>query len=157
MTDEGVDDDVDDYSVALRNKADLEDYFTLQDQDNLITFEGEEARNIPHLGMNSVSVKQDGGDFLNSKRRFFVHPSQSNEVEIPMVAKLKDGELAVVLTWNQGSQIVGNNVELQDLDLHVEFQPTDSVLCDVDSYSRQCNGVQLTADSLWFDNDIHNV
>jgi hypothetical protein len=38
-----------------------------------------------------------------------------------MVAKLKDGELAVVLTWNQGSKIVGNNVELQDLDLHVEF------------------------------------
>lgn len=39
----------------------------------MIEFGGEESRNIPHIGLNTASVSQEGGDFLNSKRKFFVH------------------------------------------------------------------------------------
>ena len=36
---------------------------------------------------------------------------------------------------------------MHNLDLHVEFQPREDVLCTVDYATRQCNEVQLTADS----------
>jgi hypothetical protein len=42
-------------------------------------------------------------------------------VEVPLVSKLQDGELAVVLTWTQGATISGNNAILNNLDLHIEF------------------------------------
>jgi hypothetical protein len=32
-------------------------------------------------------------------------------IEIPLVTKLKDGELAVVLSWQQGSSQNGNEIE----------------------------------------------
>lgn len=63
-----------------------------------------------------------------------------------MVAKLKEGELAVVLTWVEGSVINGDNVDLQNLNLHVEFQPSETIMCNVDTLLRQCNGVKLTTD-----------
>ena len=46
--------------------------------------------------------------FLESKRKFFNLPGQSSNIEIPLVSKLLDGELAVVLTWNQGAKVHGN-------------------------------------------------
>jgi hypothetical protein len=79
------------------------------------------------------------------------------DLEIPLVAKLRDGELAVVLTWTQGSKINGESVELQDLDLSVEFQAGDTVLCTVDSTMRQCNGVKLVTDKLYSDGSIKNI
>ena len=39
-------------------------------------------------------------------------------------------------------------VNVQDLDLRVQFQPSDTVLCEVDFSLRQCNGVRMTADAL---------
>lgn len=80
-------------------------------------------------------------------------PGQNTKIEIPLVSKLKEGELAVVLTWTQGANVLSNhNVNLQNLDLHVEFQPSDSVICRVDYLMRQCNGVQLTGDNYLVDN-----
>jgi len=40
---------------------------------------------------------------------------------MPLVSPLEDGELAVVLMWTQGASVAGGEVELQGLDLHVEF------------------------------------
>lgn len=34
-----------------------------------------------------------------------------------------------------------------NLDLHVEFQPQDDLLCTIDHATRECNGVKLTADN----------
>lgn len=51
---------------------------------------------------------------------------------MPLLAPLEDGELAVVLMWTQGAKARGSSVELYDLDLHVEFQASDSILCNVD-------------------------
>ena len=48
-------------------------------------------------------------------------------VDVPLIGQLNDGELAVVLTWTQGSQVLDRQVELQDLDLHIEFQPSDTI------------------------------
>ena len=31
------------------------------------------------------------------------------------------GELAVVLTWTEGTSIKGNTVQMQNMDLHVQF------------------------------------
>lgn len=65
-----------------------------------------------------------------------------------MVSKLKDGELAVVLTWYSGvKQVDKNTVSQTDLNLHVEFEPSDISQCIVDIYNRQCNGVKMVTDS----------
>ena len=89
------------------------------------------------IGENIASVSQPNGiEFLDNKRKFFALPGFSNQIEIPLVTKLKQGELAVVLTWMQGSYINGNKVEIENLDLHVEFQPSDTSLCNVDFSQR---------------------
>ena len=41
-----------------------------------------------------------------------------------------------MLTWTEGSEVKGDNVELHNLDLHVEFEPSDTVKCTVDSTMR---------------------
>ena len=68
-----------------------------------------------------------------------------------------DGELAVVLSWTQGAKVHGNQVDLQGLDLHVEFEASDTVKCNVDYTMRQCNGVKMTADNFITDNKLTTV
>ena len=51
------------------------------------------------------------------------------------------------MSWMEGTDIHNTRVEMENLDIHVEFQPQDDVLCTVDHSMRQCNGVKLTADS----------
>jgi hypothetical protein len=58
---------------------------------------------------------------MESKRKFFNFANQPNIIEIPLIDKLKNGELAIVLTWTSGALVNGKTVELQNLDLHVEF------------------------------------
>jgi hypothetical protein len=82
---------------------------------------------------------------------------QTTDVEIPLVAALKDGELAVVLSWNEGNKISGNNVEIQSLDLHVEFLVSETIKCTVDSFMRNCNGVKLTTDQYYSQDTVHNI
>jgi hypothetical protein len=45
--------------------------------------------------------------FLDSIREFYKIGNKLNYVEIPLVGQLRDGELAVVLTWNEGTKISG--------------------------------------------------
>ena len=59
--------------------------------------------------------------------------------------------------WTQGSQVNGNRVEIQNLDLHVEYQASDTVMCSIDYASRQCNGVKMTADSFSTDNRVSTI
>jgi hypothetical protein len=56
-----------------------------------------------------------------SKRQFFALEGQPTTIDVPLVGPLKDGELAVVLSWTQGAKIQGSNAMLQGLDLHIEF------------------------------------
>jgi hypothetical protein len=59
--------------------------------------------------------------FLDSIREFYKVGNKLNYVEIPLVGQLRDGELAVVLTWNEGTKISGKQLTLMNLDLHVQF------------------------------------
>jgi hypothetical protein len=83
----------------------------LKDQENYIDIEGQEAKTSPKLGENVVSVSQPDGIFLESHRQFFTLAGQKTVIEIPLVTKLKDGELAVVLSWQQGSSQNGDEIE----------------------------------------------
>mmetsp|Transcript_30501 Transcript_30501/g.46748 ORF Transcript_30501/g.46748 Transcript_30501/m.46748 type:complete len:217 (+) Transcript_30501:1171-1821(+) len=65
--------------------------------------------------------------------------------------------MAVVLTWSEGVAVSGTKVEVESLDLHVEFQPQDDVLCAVDHALRQCNGVKLASDVISTGGRLTNV
>jgi hypothetical protein len=97
------DDDIDTYQVELSNG--LVTYHSLGNQENKIKID---SPNIPIIGESIIKVETDENVFLESKRKFFNLPGQSNNIEIPLVSKLLDGELAVVLTWNQGAKVHGN-------------------------------------------------
>jgi len=123
----------------------------------VIDVSDEEAKTVPHIGLNKAIVSDDDFVFHKSSVRFEALSGQQTDIEVPLVAKLKDGELAVVLQWTQGSKVNGEKVELHDLDLHVEFQPADTVKCTVDSTFRQCNGVKLTTDRFYSEDSIKHV
>lgn len=55
---------------------------------------------MPHVGENIISVSSDEDAFVNSKRKFFTLPGYDTNIEVPLVSKLHDGELAIVLTWS---------------------------------------------------------
>lgn len=40
------------------------------------------------------------------------------------------------------------------MNLHIEYQPTDIVQCNVDIYNRQCSGVKLVTDSYVTNNQV---
>ena len=118
----------------------------LEDQESEINIPQADTRETPRIGENNVLVTANDLAFQDSKREFFTLPAQFTSIEIPLVSQLKDGELAVVLTWTEGTTIKGTQVLMQNMDLHIEFQPADDVLCTIDHTMRQCNGVRLTAD-----------
>lgn len=120
---DNIDDDRDDYTLVINDG--IKDYITLNDQESNISMATPEVikkRYEIKVGENIARVSQPHGEeFLDSRRKFFALPGFSNQIEIPLVTKLKEGELAVVLTWIQGTYINGNKVEIENLDLHVEF------------------------------------
>jgi hypothetical protein len=156
VLDDGVDDDNDDYVFELNNGRG-KDYYELDGQENIIEIPSKDSKSVPEVGENEVTIQSADKNFQDSTREFLTLPAQVTNVDIPLVSHLKDGELAVVLTWFEGSNIQGTKVEMQNLDLHVEFQPQDDVLCTVDHAMRQCNGVKLTADSLSTDDRVTQV
>ena len=109
------------------------------------------------MGESIVKVTTDENAFIQSKRRFFNLPGQPANIDIPLVSKLLDGELAVVLTWTQGAKVHEKQVDLQSLDLHVEYKVSDTVICNVDYTERQCNGVKMSSDSFLTDNKMSTV
>ena len=118
VTDEKVDDDIDTYSFAL---SDTVQYYSLGGQENVIDVSDEEAKTVPHIGLNRAAVEDEDAVFHKSAVRFEALGGLQTDIEIPLVARLKDGELAVVLQWTQGSKVQGDKVAVHDLDLHVEF------------------------------------
>jgi len=54
---------------------------------------------VPRVGENIVTVTEEDGDFLESRRKFFALTGQPTVIDMPLVSPLKDGQLAVVLTW----------------------------------------------------------
>jgi len=58
---------------------------------------------------------------------------------IPLVEELKADELALVLTWGDSPR---------DLDIHVEFIASPSILCKCDFSMRACGGVRYMTDTL---------
>ena len=58
---------------------------------------------------------------------------------IPLVPELEDGELALVLTWGYSPR---------DLDLHVEFVASQTLLCKTDFTMKSCGGVKYMQDSV---------
>ena len=57
----------------------------------------------------------------------------------PMVPKLSEGQIALVLTWGQK--------EVQDLDLHVKFEAQSDILCYCDFLMRECAGLKYLSDT----------
>lgn len=145
VTDLKVDDDLDAYTLSLIDSKELE-YYKLEEQENVVEISEEDSKAVPRIGSNLAHVSDGTDAFYPSQRQFFDFEGQPTDIEIPLVAKLKEGQLAVVLTWTEGSQVTGDYVELHNLDLHVEFQPSETVKCQVDLTMRQCNGVKLVTD-----------
>lgn len=143
-----------DFSLTLSQSQDAKPYYKIEEQESEIVID---ETGIPKVGENYVSIADDESDFQVSKRQFFTLPGQATNIEIPLVPELKDGELALVLTWQEGSQVQGNNVEMQNLDLHVMFQASDTVKCQVDHTMRQCNGVRLSADEFSSESKLQQI
>lgn len=144
--DTDLDENQDDYSIKLSDG--FREYLSLEDEDNFIVIKADGSQQAPRLGENIVYVSEPEGNFLNSERKFFLLPYLSTHVEVPLVGRLKDGELAVVLTWTAGKKVNGDRMIIEELDLKTEFQPSETVLCDVGFSMRQCNGVKLTSDQI---------
>jgi hypothetical protein len=139
-----------DFSLTLRDY--VGPYFEIDGQPNPIQLTNKDAETVPRFGFNTALVGKLTPGFNLASRDFFAISNQPASLEIPMVKSLTPGELAVVLTWSQGTKIAGTNIlETFNLDLHVEFQPEDKVLCTVDHSMRQCNGVRMTTDNMIHD------
>jgi len=146
VMDDGVEDDSDVYSLSLAEGPN--EYYALKEQENKVTIPFVDSKSVPRTGESKVTVKAPDTPFLESSRQIFALPKMTTDIEIPLVSALQDGELAVVLTWTEGLTTSGSKAQVQNLDLHIEFQPEDDLLCTVDHAMRQCNGIKMTMDSL---------
>lgn len=132
VIDTQIDDDLDTYTLSLHQGVDRRDYYQLNDQENYIEIGIQDSKSVPRIGENRVMVTEKDAVFSNSQRTFFALQGEKSVIEMPLVSRLKDGELAVVLSWTSGQNVVGNNVEIQNLDLHVDFEASETVMCNVD-------------------------
>jgi hypothetical protein len=134
VMDDGRNEDYDNYEFVLNDG--MENYFRLEEQESEINLPQADTRDVPRIGENTALVTSNDMAFQDSDREFFTLPAQFTNIEIPLVSQLRDGELAVVLTWTEGTTIKGTQVLMQNMDLHVEFQPAEDVLCTVDHAMR---------------------
>jgi hypothetical protein len=132
VIDTQIDDDLDTYTLSLHQGVDRRNYYQLNDQENYIEIGIQDSKSVPRIGENRVAVTEKDAVFSNSQRTFFALQGEKSVIEMPLVSRLKDGELAVVLSWTSGQNVVGNNVEIQNLDLHVDFEASETVMCNVD-------------------------
>ena len=144
VMDDGVNDDYDNYQLGLLTPTGTT-YMQRDGQEIVINVPSAEMK----IGEQTAKISSIDSIFVNTSRKFFALDTTENKLEIPLITKLKPGELAVVLTWQQGVEVKPGTMDVvvRNLDLHVEFQPQDDVLCTVDHATRQCNGVKLTTDS----------
>ena len=92
-------DDQDNYEVSISQGINKKPYYHLTDQQNYVDIEGPDAKVAPKIGENDISVSQPDEVFLDSHRQFFTLEGLKTVIEIPLITKLKDGEVAVVLSW----------------------------------------------------------
>jgi len=116
---DGLDDDYDNYQFELSDGQTT--YYTMVNQQNEIVIPNLDSHSVPRVGENFVTVRSNDKAFVDSEREFFTLPAQQTNIEVPLISNLKDGELAVVLTWTEGVSIQGTKVQVQNLDLHVQF------------------------------------
>lgn len=79
--------------------------------------------------------------FIRNFQRFYALPSPpftKTIRSIPLVPELNEGELALVLTWGYSPR---------DLDIHVEFVASPTILCKCDFSLHQCGGVKYMTDT----------
>ena len=114
---DGIEDDYDDYNIKLADGLGIQ-YFQEDNQDNAITLS---SLQVPKQGENVVRVSSSDLQWLDMQKKFFALPKQSTVVEVPLLQKLKQGEFAIVLTWQEGVSIIGSQVSHHNLDLHIEF------------------------------------
>jgi hypothetical protein len=90
-------------------------------------------------GPNIVIAEAKG--YHNNFQRFYAFPSPPYTSEIrpiPMVKQLDPSQLEIILTWSHSPK---------DLDLHVEFIASPTILCKSDYTMKHCGGVELLTDS----------
>lgn len=88
-----------------------------------------------------VAVVDTPIGFIRNFQRFYALPSPpftKHMRSIPLVPELQAGELALVLTWAYSPR---------DLDIHVEFVASPTVLCKCDYSMHQCGGVKYMTDT----------
>ena len=90
------------------------------------------------IGEQTAKISAIDNLFVNTSRKFFALDTAESKLQMPLITQLKPGELAVVLTWQQGVEVKAGTMDVvvRNLDLHVEFQPQDDVLCTVDHATR---------------------
>lgn len=98
---------------------------------------------MPKVGWNEAEVSVDDGSYKTATLPFQALPGQETNFEIPLVSKLRQGELVAVLQWKSGAI----NDKSIDLKLHTQFVAAEDALCNVDIYSRNCNGLHISMDS----------
>ena len=91
-------------------------------------------------GAYSAVVESTG--YIKNFQRFYALPSPPFPKQmrgLPVVPVLEDGELALVLTWGYSPR---------DLDIHVEFVTSPTVLCKCDYSMHRCGGVKYMTDTV---------
>lgn len=84
----------------------------------------------------------DAEHYSNNWQRFYALPSPPYSKlmrSIPLVENLHEDELAFVLTWGSSPR---------DLDLHVEFIASPTILCKCDFSMHECGGVRYMTDTV---------
>ena len=79
--------------------------------------------------------------YVKNFQRFYALPSPPYSKQmrsVPLVPELGAGELALVLTWGYSPR---------DLDIHVEFVASPTILCKCDFSMHQCGGVKYMTDT----------
>lgn len=104
VTDNKVDYDLNNFDLKLIDDLGSQ-YYEELDQDNVIDIVDKPRE--PKIGKNIAHVTTESNVFYPSDREFFALKGMPSEVEVPLVAKLKDGELAVVLTYTNGQRDFG--------------------------------------------------
>lgn len=80
--------------------------------------------------------------YIKNFQRFYALPTPpftKHMRSIPLVPELSEGELALVLTWGYAPK---------DLDLHVEFVGSPTILCKADYSTHACGGVRYMSDAI---------
>ena len=98
---------------------------------------------IPEMKQGAYLAVAESKGYHRNFERFYILKDAGNIKGIPMVPRLEDGQIALVLTW--GNAFAEGE---RDLDINVEFVASDTVICSVDFTNRRCGGVSYLTDTV---------